>query len=403
MSLKGKKIILAITGSIAAYKTPSLVRLLRKEGAEVRVLATESAAQFVTMLSLSTVSGHPVLTEIADGEAWNNHVALGRWADLMLVAPCSANTMAKMAYGFCDQLILAVYLSATCPVCLAPAMDEDMWKHPATQANFRLLEARGVQMIPVGFGELASGLTGYGRMAEPAEIIQYLSDMFSRPNPGQDWQGKRVLLTAGPTYERLDPVRFIGNFSTGKMGIALAEELASRGAQVDLILGPSALRPQGSQIQVYPVTSAQEMYDQALDLFPQTDLAIMAAAVSDFRPARQEGSKIKKDKETLSLSLVRNPDILAQLGTMKKEGQFLVGFALETDHALENAKAKRRAKNADLIILNSLEDEGAGFGGDTNKVTLIPELGPVKALALDTKKVLARQIVDYVAYEMDFI
>lgn len=403
MSLKGKKIILAITGSIAAYKTPSLVRLLRKEGAEVRVLATESSAQFVTMLSLSTVSGHPVLTEIADGEAWNNHVALGRWADLMLVAPCSANTMAKMAYGFCDQLILAVYLSATCPVCLAPAMDEDMWKHPATQANFRLLEARGVQMIPVGFGELASGLTGYGRMAEPAEIIQYLSDMFSRPNPGQDWQGKRVLLTAGPTYERLDPVRFIGNFSTGKMGIALAEELASRGAQVDLILGPSALRPQGSQIQMYPVTSAQEMYDQALDLFPQTDLAIMAAAVSDFRPARQEGSKIKKDNETLSLSLVRNPDILAQLGTMKKEGQLLVGFALETDHALENAKAKRRAKNADLIILNSLEDEGAGFGGDTNKVTLIPELGPVKALALDTKKVLARQIVDYVAYEMDFI
>lgn len=404
MNLKGKKIILGITGSIAAYKTPHLVRLLRREGAEVRVLATESAADFVSLLSLSTVSGHPVAVDIADGDAWNNHVELGRWADLMILAPCSANTMAKMAHGLCDQLVLAVYLSATCPVWVAPAMDEDMWHHPTTRENLRLLRTHGVRDLPVGYGDLASGLVGQGRMAEPEQILDEIIAFFEAdPGSGDTLEGKRVLITAGPTYEKLDPVRFIGNFSTGKMGLCLAEEWAARGAEVDLVMGPSALEPRGKGIRLHRVVSAQEMHDQALALFAACDLAIMAAAVSDYRPATAAPRKIKKTRDTLDLSLVRNPDILARLGSQKREDQLVVGFALETDHGLENAQKKRRGKKADLIVLNSLEEEGAGFGLDTNKVTLVPELGPVKDIPLGTKEEVAREIVNYIVYEMDFI
>ncbi len=402
MKLNGRKIILGVSGSIAAYKTPHLVRLLRKEGAQVRVLATEAAGNFVSLLSLSTVSGHPVAVDIADGDSWNNHVELGRWAELMILAPCTANTLAKMAHGFCDQLLLAVYLSASCPVWVAPAMDDDMWHHPATRENLRKLRSQGVRDLPVGYGDLASGLVGHGRMAEPEQILEQVIAFFDSPSR-DSLSGKRVLITAGPTYEPLDPVRFLGNFSTGKMGICLAEEWATRGAEVHLVLGPSPLEPQGSKIQLHRVTTAREMHERVLSLFAASDLAIMAAAVSDYRPESKVEKKIKKTRDAFSLPLVRNPDILAQLGSLKREDQLVVGFALETDHGLENAQQKRRAKKADLIVLNSLEEEGAGFGLETNKVSLVPELGPVKDIPLGTKEEIARKIVDYIVYEMDFI
>ena len=391
MSLTGKKIILAITGSIAAYKTPALVRLLLKAGAEVRVLTTTAAESFVSPLALATVSKHPVLSSVHDGAAWNNHVELGLWADLMLVAPCSANTLAHLAGGFCNSLVQAVYLSARCPVFIAPAMDEDMWLHHATRRNIATLRVDGCHLIPVGHGELASGLVGEGRMAEPVEIVDYLIQFFSEALP---LQGSKALVTAGPTYERLDPVRFIGNFSTGKMGIALAEALAARGAAVSLVLGPTALKPQNPAIRVIPVESARQMHETCMRLFPESNMAIMAAAVADYRPAKVSEQKIKKDGAALQLELSRTEDILASLGAVKKPGQLLAGFALETHNELEHARRKLSSKNADLMVLNSLQDAGAGFGHDTNKVTLLQPDGRMRQLPLQSKAAVAEAIVN---------
>lgn len=399
MSLAGKKIILAITGSIAAYKTPQLVRLLVKAGAEVQVILTASAGNFVSPLVLSTVSRKEVFASVSDGTHWNNHVHLGRWADVLLVAPASANSLAKMAHGLCDNLVMAVYLSATCPVMIAPAMDEDMWLHPATEANVRTLQSFGHEVIPVAHGALASGITGAGRMAEPEEIQQHLEVFFTARERNKDdlkiTGSLKALVTAGPTYEALDPVRFIGNFSTGKMGIAVAEALAAKGISVDLVLGPSKETTGNPLIRVTRVVSAQEMFDASIPLFLNADIAVLSAAVADFRPMEKSGEKIKKTAEdTLQLTLVKNPDILAHLGSIKTADQVLVGFALETTDELVNARKKLKKKNADMIVLNSLKEEGAGFGHDTNKVNILYRDGRVTALPLQSKTGIAKSIVD---------
>lgn len=390
--MQGKKILLTVTGSIAAYKTPILVRLLIKAGAEVKVILTESAKDFVSPLALSTVSRHEVFSSVHDGKDWNNHVALGRWADVMLIAPCSANTLAKLANGLCDNLVCAVYLSATCPVIIAPAMDEDMWIHPATQANLEKLKSYGNQIIPVEHGELASGLVGPGRMAEPEALRDFLGD-FLAVNANLPLKGKKALVTAGPTYERLDPVRFIGNFSTGKMGIALAEALAARGASVTLVLGPTHLQASNPGIHTINVESSAQMWEAATDVFQEADIAIMAAAVADYKPSVTAGEKIKKSGDTLNVQLTKTHDILKTLGSRKRDDQILVGFALETNNEQENALQKLRDKGADLIVLNTLRDEGAGFGHDTNKVTLIWE-GGTKMLPLQSKADTAAAIVN---------
>jgi len=392
MQLKGKKILLAVTGSIAAYKTPHLVRLLVKAGAEVRVIMTEAAAGFVTPLSLSTVSRHPVFASVHDGAAWNNHVELGRWADVMLIAPCSANTLAKLATGRCDNLVCAVYLSATCPVFIAPAMDEDMWAHPATRANLVRLREYGNQIVPVGHGELASGLVGEGRMAEPEDLAQRLEWFLAATAP-QPLDGQRVMVTAGPTYERLDPVRFIGNFSSGKMGIAIAEDLARKGAAVELILGPSQLRPAHPNINLHTVESAADMFEVSGTLFPECSIAVLAAAVADFRPAITYEEKIKKGEGALELHLEKTVDILKTLGTRKRDGQTLVGFALETNDEHAHAMQKLHGKRADMIVLNSLRDAGAGFGHDTNKITILRADGKLRNLPLQSKTEAAAAIV----------
>lgn len=398
MSLKGKKIILAVTGSIAAYKTPQLVRLLVKAGAEVQVVMTEAAKDFVTPLALATVSTKEVFYSVSNGAHWNNHVHLGRWADMLLVAPCTANTLAKMAHGLCDNMVQAIYLSAACPVVFAPAMDEDMWQHPATKANIQQLQSYGHHLIPVENGHLASGLSGPGRMAEPETIAAWLDHFFETPaHPVNIPPQTKALVTAGPTYEAIDPVRFIGNFSTGKMGIALAEALANRGIQVDLVLGPSKESTNHPLVTTHKVISAQEMYDTCERLFPETAIAILSAAVADFRPQEKAAEKIKKGSEdTLQLTLVKNPDILAHLGTIKQKEQTVIGFALETNNELEHAQKKLKAKNADMIILNSLQEAGAGFGHDTNKVTLLSADGTQTALPLQSKKEIAKSIVDCV-------
>ena len=392
MHLKGKKILLAVTGSIAAYKTPQLVRLLIKAGAEVRVILTESATDFVTPLALSTVSRSPVFSNVHDGAAWNNHVELGRWADVMLVAPCSANTLAKMANGLCDNLVCAVYLSATCPVYIAPAMDEDMWAHPSTRINLEKVKSFGNRIVPVGHGELASGLIGEGRMAEPGELCDILA-FFFKERLDQPLKGQTALVTAGPTYERLDPVRFLGNFSTGKMGIALAEALAAKGAEVTLVLGPTHLRARRSHITTISVESAEQMYSAAAHAFPQCSIAILAAAVADYRPAVTQTEKIKKTGDTLDITLTRTPDILKTLGTHKRSDQMVVGFALETIDEQANAMGKLRSKGADMIVLNSLRDAGAGFGHDTNKVTILQADGAVQEFPLQSKDDTAAAIV----------
>ncbi|HXS36255.1 MAG TPA: bifunctional phosphopantothenoylcysteine decarboxylase/phosphopantothenate--cysteine ligase CoaBC [Flavipsychrobacter sp.] len=393
MHLAGKKIILAITGSIAAYKTPHLVRLLVKAGADVKVIATEAAEQFVTPLSLSTVSKHPVLNKVSEGASWNNHVELGLWADAMIVAPCSANTLAKLANGLCDNLVCAVYLSARCPVFIAPAMDEDMWLHASTQGNIKKVRTYGNYIIPVTHGELASGLIGEGRMAEPEDIVAYLNHFFSDEN--KPLKGTSALVTAGPTYERLDPVRFIGNFSSGKMGVAIAEALADSGAQVTLVLGPSHLQPYHANIKTVHVESAAEMYKACNEIFPATQIAILAAAVADYKPEQIASEKIKKDDNTLELRLIKTDDILASLGKIKKANQTLVGFALETTDELKHATQKLRNKNADMIVLNSLRDEGAGFGYDTNKITMLDNGGNV-SLPLQSKQEAAEAIVKHI-------
>lgn len=389
--LKGKKILLGVTGSIAAYKSLQLVRLLVKAGAEVRVLMTPSARDFVTPLSFSTLSRNPVLTDLFDEQSWSNHVMLGRWADLMLIAPLSCNTLAKMSHGHCDNLLLAVYLSATCPVWIAPAMDEDMWKHPATRENISRLQGFGHRLIPVGNGELASGLSGEGRMAEPEEILACLEKEFDTAGP---LRGKKALVTAGPTYEHIDPVRFIGNHSSGKMGLALARELISKGAQVTLVLGPVKQAEWPPDMEVVHVVSAREMYQACLDRFPDMDLSVMTAAVADYTPEKREENKIKKKEDHFSLALTKTPDILKKLGEIKKAGQVLVGFALETENEEINARKKLAAKNADMIILNSLNDAGAGFGLDTNKITIFDKNGGQEVFDTKSKEAVARDIVD---------
>ena len=390
MLLQGKKILLGVSGSIAAYKAAVLVRLLIKEGAEVRVIMTKASQDFVTPLTLSTLSRNEVLYHISDNATWANHVMLGRWADIMLIAPLSCNSLAKMAHGVCDNLLMAVYLSCTCPVAVAPAMDEDMWKHPSTVANINTLQSYGNFVLNVNTGELASGLTGEGRMAEPEEILHWLSEYFQKK---KELRNKNVLITAGPTYEHIDPVRFIGNYSSGKMGIALATEAYSRGANVTLLLGPSA-EPVPHGIELVRVQTANEMFEQCSSKFPNANIAILSAAVADYAPAQVAKEKIKKSDESLTLELKKTPDILKYLGTVKKEGQFLAGFALETHNEKENALKKLKQKNADIIILNSLADKGAGFGHNSNKITIFDNKGKEIAFELKSKEQVAKDILD---------
>jgi phosphopantothenoylcysteine decarboxylase/phosphopantothenate--cysteine ligase len=386
-----KKILLAITGSIAAYKSILLTRLLVKAGAEVKIVLTPAARDFVSPLTLSTLSKNPVITELANNESWSNHVQLGRWADVMVVAPLSCNTLAKMAHGLCDNMLLATYLSATCPVVVAPAMDEDMWHHPITKANLQKLESFGHKIIPVERGELASGLYGDGRMAEPEAIMQFIQDHFFLQ---QDLAGKKALVTAGPTYEPIDPVRFIGNHSSGKMGLAIAEELVKRGATVHLVLGPSSLTTDIQGIKVHKVQTAEEMYQACVQEFAGADIAVMSAAVADYTPAVIAPEKIKKSSGTLTVELTKTKDILQSLGQEKRKGQILVGFALETTHEKEYALGKLASKNADMIVLNSLNDEGAGFGHDTNKITIFEKNGHEIPYERKPKQQVAHDIVD---------
>ncbi|MGV3766692.1 MAG: bifunctional phosphopantothenoylcysteine decarboxylase/phosphopantothenate--cysteine ligase CoaBC [Chitinophagaceae bacterium] len=388
---QGKKILIGISGSIAAYKIILLTRLLTKAGAEVKIVMTPAAKDFVSPLTLSTLAGHPVLVELADNASWSNHVMLGRWADILLIAPLSCNTLAKMASGQCDNLLLATWLSATCPVMVAPAMDEDMWHHPTTKANLDKLERFGVKTLQVGNGPLASGLSGDGRMAEPEDILKELEHFFFQT---QQLKGKKVLITAGPTHERIDPVRFIGNHSSGKMGQALAIALANRGAEVTLVSGPVQQPLNDARIEVIPVVSAQEMYNAAVAYFPFTDLAIMAAAVADYMPVTVSSEKIKKKEAAFSIELTRTPDILKKLGETKRTDQLLVGFALESTNEKDYAKGKLAAKNADFIVMNSLRDAGAGFGHDTNKITVFGKDGTETEFPLKSKKEVATDIVN---------
>lgn len=390
--LTGKKILIGITGSIAAYKIPQLVRAFVKEGAEVKVVMTPAARDFVSSLTLATLAKSPVLTDLFDEQQWANHVALGRWADVMLIAPLSCNTLSKMAHGACDNLLLATYLSATCPVVVAPAMDEDMWHHPTTKGNLDVLSRNGNTIIPVEHGELASGLVGDGRMAEIETIVDFIKSFLRR---FETLAGKKALVTAGPTYEAIDPVRFIGNHSSGKMGYALAEELAQRGAEVTLISGPVSIQPRHSGIRLVKTTSAAQMYE-ACQAQKDYDVAIMAAAVADFTPVAPAAEKIKKNgQEGLTVELKKTEDILASLGKDKKSGQVLVGFALETNNESENAR-KKLQKGADLIVLNSLNDAGAGFGKDTNKITIISAEGWERGFETKTKAEVAADIVDVI-------
>jgi phosphopantothenoylcysteine decarboxylase/phosphopantothenate--cysteine ligase len=391
--LQGKKILLGVTGSIAAYKSLLLIRSLIKEGAVVKVIQTPSSRDFVTPLSLATLSKNPVLSDLFAGDTWANHVDLGRWADVLVIAPLSCNTLAKMAQGLCDNLLLATYLSAVCPVVVAPAMDEDMWHHPSTRANLARLTAYGNRVIPVEKGELASGLYGDGRMAEPATIIDYLKELL---NKKRDLSGKKALVTAGPTYEAIDPVRFIGNHSSGKMGVALAKELADRGAIVDLVLGPSSLAVDLPGINLHRVTSAEEMYTSCLEKFKGADIAVLSAAVADYTPIAPAAEKIKKNDGNLVLELARTKDILKTLGGLKKKGQLVIGFALESTGEREYALGKLHSKNADMIVLNSLKDDGAGFGVDTNKITIFNKDGSEQAYVQKPKQQVATDIVDQI-------
>jgi phosphopantothenoylcysteine decarboxylase/phosphopantothenate--cysteine ligase len=370
--LNGKKILLGVCGSIAAYKTATLVRLLVKAGAEVQVLMTPDATSFITPLTLATLSKRPTLVEYFEPSngKWNNHVELGLWADLMLIAPASANTTAKMATGQCDNLLLATYLSAKCPVYFAPAMDLDMWKHPATANNVQKLQSYGNTLIQPGSGELASGLHGEGRMAEPEDILQFITDALTLHLP---LKGCKAIVTAGPTYEAIDPVRFIGNHSSGKMGFAIADRLAALGAEVTLIAGPTALATSNTGIERIDVTSAQQMLDASLQNFEAADVCVMSAAVADYTPVNVASQKIKKQTDEFSIDLKKTTDILKTLGERKRTNQLLVGFALETQNEEENAIEKIRKKNLDFIVLNSLNDAGAGFKTDTNKITIIDQ------------------------------
>jgi phosphopantothenoylcysteine decarboxylase / phosphopantothenate---cysteine ligase len=392
--LQEKKILLGITGSIAAYKAAVLVRLLIKAGAEVKVVMTPSAREFVSSLTLSTLSKNPVLADISNNDSWNNHVILGRWADVMVIAPLSCNSLSKMAHGLCDNLLTAVYLSATCPVFVAPAMDEDMWLHPATQNNLQIIKSFGHKIIPVESGELASGLIGEGRMAEPETIVGVLKDFFLT---SKELTGKKVLVTAGPTYEAIDPVRFIGNHSSGKMGVAIANEFQKRGAEVTLVLGPSA-ETTFSNMNVVRVKTAEEMFEACVSVFDKMDMAIMSAAVADYTPTIVAEEKIKKEHGHFSIELKKTKDILKHLGSIKKGSQLLVGFALETQDEKKYALKKLAEKNADFIILNSLNDSGAGFGFDTNKITIFEKSGKEYHFNTKSKSAVAVDIVNTIIH-----
>ena len=393
--LTGKKILLGITGSIAAYKIPLLVRLLKKDGADVRVVMTPSAKDFVTPLTLSTLSGNPVLTYGFDEKTgkWDSHVELGLWADLFVVAPASANTMAKMAHGIADNYLLTVCLSAKCPIMFAPAMDLDMYKHPATQQNIKTLIERGNIFVAPSSGELASGLCGEGRMEEPQKIYEKIRAFFQTK---QNFKGKKVLITAGPTYEAIDPVRFIGNHSSGLMGVEIARAFADQGADVTLVLGPSNISVNKNNVKVLPVTSAKEMYDAVMAMFPKTDIAVLSAAVADFRPEIVADQKIKKnpDNDTFTIKLVKTEDILKSVGNIRTDNQTVVGFALETENGLENAKKKLHTKNIDLIVLNEMNESGVGFKTKTNKVSIITKNDKVTEYDLKPKNEVALDILN---------
>ena len=388
--------MLGITGGIAAYKCAPLVRELVKRGAEVKVVMTPLAKQFITPLTMATLSKNPILVDFFNPEngEWNSHVNLGMWADVYLIAPATANTIGKMANGVADNLLLTSYLSAKCPVFFAPAMDLDMYKHPAVQKNIATLISYGNHVIEPGTGFLASGLEGKGRMAEPSDIVVALENFFESKS---DMAGKKVMITAGPTYEKIDPVRFIGNYSSGKMGFALAEECADRGAEVTLIAGPTSLKTVNGKINRINVESAQQMYDAAVENSPSADVQILCAAVADYRPSVTADKKIKREKTgEMTLTLVPNPDIAAALGKIKRENQVNVGFALETNDEATNAKDKCARKNFDFIVMNSLKDKGAGFQVDTNKITIFTAGGDVREFPLITKKEVAADIVDAV-------
>lgn len=391
--LHGKKILLGVTGGIAAYKAAHLVRLFVKAGAEVQVLMTASAKDFITPLTLATLSKREVFSELINTETenptWNNHVDFSLWADFFIIAPATANTLAKMAHGVCDNLVMATYLSCKCPVYVAPAMDLDMYQHATTHANLKQLQANGVTVIPAEAGELASGLYGEGRMAEPENIVHFIQNHLQQKSP---LFGKKLLVTAGPTYEAIDPVRFIGNHASGLMGFQLAEKAASLGAEVTLVSGPSHLTIQNSAIKQIKVVSAEQMLQEVLHNYPQTDIAIMAAAVADYRPAKVAVEKVKKADATWTLELEKTTDILLELGKQKTH-QLLVGFALETNNELEHAKQKLQKKNLDFIVLNSLNHAGAGFGVSTNKITLIDKFGRVEEGTLKSKSEVALDIL----------
>ena len=399
--LSGKNILLGISGGIAAYKTASLVRLFVKSGAHVKVVMTPSSKDFITPLTLSTLSKNPVYSSFTnqddDNAVWNNHVELGLWADVFIIAPATANTMSKMANGVCDNLLLATYLSAKCPVYFAPAMDLDMYKHESTLRSFKILKSYGNIMIPATSGELASGLIGEGRMAEPEDVVSFLEKNILGKLP---LRGKRVLITAGPTYEAIDPVRFIGNHSSGKMGFEIAKAAANLGAEVILVSGPTHQKISHSLIHVIPVMSALEMYDAVHAHFEDANIAILSAAVADFKPKQVASQKIKKKESTLTLELEKTKDILASLGVLKKK-QFLVGFALETNNELENAKGKLKKKNLNLIVLNSLNDKGAGFKTETNKVTFIDSKDTVTEFPLKSKTEVAQDLMVEIIKQID--
>ena len=398
MALKGKKILLAISGGIAAYKMNYLVRDFVKKGAEVKVILTPSAENFVTKVTLSTLSKNAVYSDFYDQNGtWNSHVELALWADVLLVAPCTANTLAKMVHGICDNLVIATYMSAKCPVFIAPAMDLDMYAHPSTKENLEKAERFGHHIIPAEFGELASGLEGQGRLAEPETILQKIEDFLAQ-NQSKNLEGKTVLITAGPTYEAIDPVRFIGNHSSGKMGFSLAEEAVKRGAKVILISGPTSQKTSNKNIEIHRITSAKEMYDEVFKYYEKVDIAIASAAVADYAPKIVAKEKIKKSEEEFTIELVKNPDILKTMGE-KKTHQFLVGFALETQNEEENAKSKLQKKNLDMIVLNSLRDEGAGFQKDTNKVKILTH-SEQKEFSLKSKDEVAKDILDFVETQL---
>lgn len=395
--LQHKHILLAVTGGIAAYKAASLVRLLVKEGAEVKVVMTKAAEEFVTAKTLSVLSRHEVVSDFFDSNNnWNNHVALAEWADLMIVAPATANTLAKFATGLCDNMVAACYLSARAKVFIAPAMDLDMYRHATTAQNLDTLARRGNIIIPAESGELASGLHGEGRMAEPEHIVEHIKHYLKK---GLPLSGKKVLVNAGPTYEAIDPVRFIGNRSSGKMGIALADAFVAAGAEVTLVLGPSAYQPKHKAVQVRRVESAEEMLRECTTHFKDCDIAILSAAVADYRPAQASDQKIKKKEETLTLDLVKTPDVLKTLGSQKTR-QILAGFALETQNLLEYAKEKLQSKNLDFIVANSAVEQGAGFGVDTNRITIVDRHNNLHNFELNTKEHIAADIVNFTVQYM---